>query len=85
MHAIWSCPKLNDTWKVHFGQMKADTVHCASFLEVIDKASLVKTSFELFAMTVSAIWTRHNKVQLGETTLPLGQIPASAYDALQEF
>ena len=84
-HALWSCPKLNDTWKVHFGQLKADKVHCASFLEIIDGASLVKTSFELFALTVSAIWIRRNKVRLGETTLPLGQISASAYDALQEF
>ena len=42
LHAIWSCPKLIDTWKVHFGQLKADIVHCTSFLEVIDRASFVK-------------------------------------------
>ena len=83
MHALWSCSKLNDMWKVHFGQLKADTVHCATFLEVIDSASLVKTSFELFAMMVTTIWMRRNKVRLGETALPLGQIPSSAYDALQ--
>ena len=72
LHAIWSCPKLIDTWKVHFDQLKVDAVHCASYLEVIDRASLVKTSFELFAMTVSAIWMRRNKIWLGETELPLG-------------
>ena len=72
LQAIWSCPKLIDTWKVHFDQLKVDAVHCASYLEVIDRASLVKTSFELFAMTVSAIWMRRNKIWLGETELPLG-------------
>ena len=85
LHAIWSCPKLINTWNVHFTQLKADTVQCASFLEVIDRASLVKTSFELFAMAISAIWMWRNKVRLGETTLPLGQIPASAFAVLQEF
>ncbi|XP_030939879.1 uncharacterized protein LOC115964767 [Quercus lobata] len=85
MHALWSCPKLNDTWKVHFGQLKADTVHCTSFLKVIDRALLVTTSFGLFAMVVSAIWMWHNKVHLGEMALPLGQIPSSTYDAFQEF
>ena len=82
MHALWSCPKLNDACKVHFGQLKADTVHCAYFLEVINSASLVKSSFELFEIMVSAIWMWRNKVLLGETALPLGQIPSSAYDAL---
>ena len=85
LHAVRSCPKLIDTWNVHFSQLKADTVQCASFLGVIDRASLVKTSFELFAMTVSAIWMRRNKVRLGETAFPLGQIPASALAALQEI
>ena len=82
LHAVRSCPKLIDTWNVHFSQLKADAVQCASFLEVIDRASLVKTSFELFAMTVSAIWMQRNKVRLGETAFPLGQIPASAFAAL---
>ena len=85
MHALWSCPKLNDAWKVHFNQLQADTVHNVSFLQIINRASLEKTSFDLFAMMVSAIWMRCNKVRLGEMAIPLGQIPSSAYDALQEF
>ena len=36
-------------------------------------------------MTVFAIWMWYNKVRLGETALPLGQISASAFAALQEF
>ena len=65
MHALWSCPKLNDAWKVHFNQLQAATVHSVSFLEIIDSASLEKTSFDLFAMMVSAIWIRRNKVRVG--------------------
>ena len=85
LHAVWSCPKLVDTWKVHFVQLQATTTHCASFLNVIDRASLEKNSFELFAMTVSAIWMRRNKLRLGEKSIPLGQVPASSFDALKEF
>ena len=36
-------------------------------------------------MTFSAIWMRRNKLRLGEKSTPLGQIPASAFDALKEF
>ena len=35
-------------------------------------------------MTVSAIWMRRNKLRLGEKSIPLGQVPASAFDALKE-
>ena len=36
-------------------------------------------------MAIFAIWMWRNKVRLGETALPLGQIPALAFAALQEF
>nr|POE68086.1 hypothetical protein CFP56_19740 [Quercus suber] len=71
MHALWSCPNLNDVWRVHFEKLKADTVQISSFLEIIDSASLEKTSFDLFAITISVIWMCRNKVRVGETALPL--------------
>ena len=52
---------------------------------MIDRASLEKNSFEFFAMIVSAIKMRRNKLRLGEKSIPLGQVPASAFDALKEF
>ena len=66
------CLKLNNAWKVHFNQLQVGTVHNVSFLEIIDRASLEKTSFDLFAMMVSAIWMRRNKVRLGIAAVPLG-------------
>ena len=72
MHVLWFCLKLNNAWKVHFNQLQVGTVHNVSFLEIIDRASLEKTSFDLFAMMVSAIWMRHNKVRLGKAAVPLG-------------
>ena len=56
MQALWSCPKLNDAWKIHFGKLKADTGNSSNFFDIIESASLEKTSFDLFAMMVSAIW-----------------------------
>ena len=85
MHALWSCPNLSDVWKVHFEKLKANTVHSSSILEIFDNALIEKNSFDLFAIVVSAIWMHRNKVRMGENTLPLGQVPSSAYETIQEF
>lgn len=60
------------------------TGNCASFLDILECASLDKSSFDLFAMMTSEIWMRRNKIRLGEPTLPLGQISSLACVALQE-
>ena len=85
MHALWSCPVLQDMWKVQFSKLMSDTGTCSNFLEILKHALTEKSSFDLLAMTISVVWQRRNKVRVGETVLPLSQPPAKAYDALQEF
>ena len=85
LHALWSCPNLKDVWKVHFSKLMTETGTCSSFFEILERASIEKSSFDLFAMMIFEFWHHRNKVRVGETVLLLSQIPSKAYGALQEF
>nr|POE81987.1 putative ribonuclease h protein [Quercus suber] len=85
MHALWTCLNLKDMWKVQFSRLMADTGSCSSFLEILEQALKDKSSFKQFAMTISEVWQRRNRVRMGEAVLPLHALPHKAYDALQEF
>ena len=71
LHALWSCSNLKDTWKVHFSKLMTETGTCSSFFEILERASTEKSSFDLFAMMISEIWQRRNKVRVGETVMSL--------------
>ncbi|KAL0003702.1 hypothetical protein SO802_011263 [Lithocarpus litseifolius] len=58
---------------------------CSSFLEILEHASTEKSSFETFAMTISEVWQRRNRVHMGEAVLPLSMLPIKANGDLQEF
>ena len=53
MHALWTCPILEDIWKVSFSKLMADTGTCSNFIEILEQALTDKFTLELFAMTVS--------------------------------
>ena len=56
LHALWSCPKLQDTWKVKFRKLVTETGTCSSFFEILERVSAEKSSFDLFAMMISEVW-----------------------------
>lgn len=85
MHALWTCPILKDMWTVQFSRLMSDTDTCSNFLEILEHASIDKSSFELFAMTISEVCQRRNRVRMGEAVLPLTMRPPKAYGAVQEF
>lgn len=85
LHAIWSCPSLMQVWNVHFGWLVSETSMALSFLDVVKLCSKRSTQVDLLAMTVSQIWTRRNKLRVGETGAPLGMINQLASASLQEF
>ena len=70
---------------MHFSKPLTEIGTCSSFFEILERALEEKSSFDLFAMMISEVWQRRNKVRVGETALPLNQIPPKAYGALQEF
>ena len=70
---------------MHFSKLLTETGTCSSFFEILERALEEKSSSDLFAMMISEVWQRRNKVRVGEPALPLNQIPPKAYRALQEF
>ena len=68
-HALWSCPILQDVWKVSFSKLVTETGFSSNFLEVLELVSVDKSSLELFAMTISEIWQRRNKARVGKPTV----------------
>nr|XP_023887146.1 uncharacterized protein LOC111999255 [Quercus suber] len=57
----------------------------ASFLDVLQLCSEKSNLVDLFAMTVSQIWTRRNKLRVGEDAAPLDMINQLASASLQVF
>ena len=53
MHALWTCPILEDMWTVSFSRLMANMGTCSNFIEILEQALTDKFTLELFAMTVS--------------------------------
>ena len=74
LYALWSCLVLTEVWSVQFDHLRRAKDHSSSFLDVIQLAFMDKSNIDVFAMMVSVIWMRRNKVRLGEETFPLVKI-----------
>ncbi|XP_050241307.1 uncharacterized protein LOC126690228 [Quercus robur] len=85
LHALWMCSKLDMVWDAHFGPLRNDAKDCSNFLEVIQVCMEKGHPTDLVAMTTSLIWTRRNKLRLGESVPDLRLLHSMARDALQEF
>lgn len=85
LHALWSCPKLNKVWAVHFSLLKSDASECSTFLDVFRMCLEKSHPTDLFAMVAYQIWFRRNKLRLGKEVDDLKLINSMARDALQEF
>ena len=85
IHALWSCPTLAEVWTVHFAWLIRQTRLCSNFLDIIQACCSRGDCFDLFTIISSIIWTRRNRLRVGEITVPLQRINALARDTLQEF
>ena len=85
LHALWSCPRLNSVWSVHFSLLRAEAWDCSSFRDVLRLCLENSHPSDLFAMITSQIWLRRNKVRMGEAVADLKLINSMAQDALIEF
>ncbi|KAF3972073.1 hypothetical protein CMV_004399 [Castanea mollissima] len=72
MHAIWSCPSLTQVWSVNFGWLLSEAGKATCFLDVLKLCSERSNLVDLLAMTVTQIWTRRNKLRVGDGAPPLG-------------
>ncbi|KAL0015102.1 hypothetical protein SO802_002171 [Lithocarpus litseifolius] len=64
LHTLWFCPSLKDTWKVQFSKLMTKKGNNSSFFKILEHASAEKSPFNLFAMMISEVWQRRNKVQV---------------------
>ena len=85
MHALWTCPILEDMWTVSFSRLMANTGTCFNFIEILEQASTDKFTLKLFAMTVSEVWQCRNRARVGELMVSLNMLPPKALDALHKF
>ena len=85
LHALWMCSKLDIVWDAHFGPLRNDTKDCSNFLKVVQVCMEKGHPTDLVAMTTSLIWTRRNKLRLGESVSDLRLLCSMARDAFQEF
>ena len=82
LHALWSCPALEEVWTVHFAWLSKQTRFCSNFMDILQACCARNDCFELFAIISSIIWNRRNRLRLGEMTVPLQRINAMARDSL---
>ena len=85
MHAIWSCPAIASVWSLNFGWLQVKTNSCLSFLDVIQGCQDHCGRLDLLAMILAQVWSRRNKLRVGEASAPLTKLVGLASDSLQEF
>nr|XP_023927696.1 uncharacterized protein LOC112039084 [Quercus suber] len=85
LHALWSCPKLNEVWAMHFGSLRSKARKCSTFLEVFRMCMEKSHATDMFAILASQIWFRRNKLRLVEEVADLKLLNSMTRDALQEF
>ena len=84
-HALWSCSALVEVWSFCFASLIRQTRMCSNFLDIIQVCCSRSESLDMFATISSFIWTRRNRLRVGEIPLPLQKINSLACDSLQEF
>nr|POE71681.1 hypothetical protein CFP56_37492 [Quercus suber] len=72
-------------WNVHFGGLFSEVGKASTFLDVLQRCAEKNIQMELLAMTVHQIWTRRNKLRVGDGAAPLGLINHLASTRLQDF
>ena len=85
LHALWSCPKLNGIWDVHFNSLRDEAKERVSFLEVFQMCLEKGHPSDMLTMLTSHVWLRRNKLRLGEIVADLRLLNYLAKDALLEF
>ena len=85
LHALWSCPKLNEVWAVHFSLLRSEARECSTFLEVFRMCMEKSHPTDMFTKLASQIWFKRNKLRLGEEVVDLKLLNSMTRTALQDF
>nr|POE67813.1 putative ribonuclease h protein [Quercus suber] len=85
LHALWSCSALSQVWSPQFSWLQKKSRNSMSMLEIIQCCQEHSDCSDLFASIISQIWTRRNKLRVGESVVPLAKIVGLATESLLEF
>ena len=85
IHALYSCPKLQDLWSKCPQWKQANLLLCPTFIDIMSIILVEQKHPKLFSMVVWTIWQQRNNSRLGKHVLLPSQILQQAQEKLQEF
>ena len=73
LHALWSCPCLNEVWESDQVWSFKSTQSFSNFQQLILHVIDVGLDWDVFSMVVWSLWYRRNQVRVGNSIPPIGQ------------
>ncbi|XP_075670401.1 uncharacterized protein LOC142640202 [Castanea sativa] len=84
LHALYSCPKLEELWSLNPLWNHSSLKQTTSFLDLIGNI-FTENRDPTFFPIVWALWKRSNDLRIGKACGTLGQLFSQAKDRLREF
>ena len=85
LHALWFCQDICSVWGSYFTSLPSEFSKVSLFRDLLELVFCSSLNAEVFAMTCWSIWSRWNKLHVGEGVWPLNKISGVARRHLQEF
>ena len=85
LHALWFCQDICSVWGSCFTSLPSEFSRVSSFRDLLELVFCSSLNAKVFAMTCWSIWSRRNKLRVGEGVWPLNKIVGVAWRHLQEF
>ena len=85
LHALWFCQDICSVWGSCFTSLPSEFSKVSLFRDLLELVFCSSLNAEVFAMTCWSIWSRWNKLHVGEGVWPLNKISGVARRHLQEF
>ena len=85
LHALWFCQDICLVWGSCFTSLPSKFSRVSLFRDLLELVFCSSLNAEVFAMTCWSIWSRQNKLRVGEVVWPSNKIAGVAQHHLQEF
>ena len=85
LHALWLCPLVKEVWGSRFALLPSQFYRVHNYAELLHLFFSSNFDIELFAMTSWVIWSRRNKLRVGEMAVSINRVAEEARKQLQEF
>lgn len=85
LHALWKCPLVREVWDSRFASLPSHFFRVHNYADLLNLFLCSNLGTELFAMTSWAIWTRRNKLRVGEMAVSINIVAEEVWKQLQEY